>query len=155
VHLAQLNVARLVAPIDDPRIDDFRTNLAPVNALAEQSPGFVWRLQDDSGDATGIRAFDDERMILNLTVWESIDALADFVYRTGHVDFLRRRREWFEAPVEAVTCLWWVEEGATPTVEDAIARLDHLRAPGATPTAFTFRTRFAPGGRGEPARHPA
>jgi hypothetical protein len=145
MHLAQLNIGRLRAPMDDPQIDDFRTNLAPVNALAEASPGYVWRLQDESGDATSIKAFDDDLMILNLTAWESVDALADFVYRTGHVELLRRRREWFEAPTEAITCLWWIPEGTVPTVEDAIARLEHLRAHGPTATAFTFRTRFEPG----------
>jgi hypothetical protein len=144
MHLAQLNIARLRAPMDDPQIDDFRNNLEPVNALAEASPGYVWRLQDESGDATSIKAFDDDLMILNLTVWESVEALADFVYRTGHVEFLRRRREWFEAPTEAITCLWWIREGTLPTVDDAIARLEHLRAHGPTPTAFTFRHRFEP-----------
>jgi hypothetical protein len=116
-----------------------------VNALAEASPGYVWRLQDDSGNATSIKAFDDDLMILNLTVWESVEALADFVYRTGHVEYLRRRREWFEVATEPITCLWWIPEGALPTVDDALARLEHLRAHGPTPTAFTFRTRFEPG----------
>jgi hypothetical protein len=146
VHLAQLNVGRLRAPIDDPTIDDFRTNLAAVNALAEVSPGYVWRLQDESGNATSIKAFEDDLEILNLTVWESIEALADFTYRTGHVEFLRRRREFFEAPTQAILCLWWIPEGTIPTVEDAIARLEHLRAHGPTPTAFTFRDRFEPDG---------
>lgn len=146
VHLAQLNVGRLRAPIDDPMIADFRSNLGPVNALAEASPGYVWRLQDDSGDATGIKAFDDDLEILNLTVWESIEALADFTYRSAHVDFLRRRREFFEAPTEPILCLWWIREGTIPTVEEAIARLAHLRAHGPTPTAFTFGHRFEAGG---------
>jgi len=146
MHLAQLNIGRLLAPIDDPRIADFVHNLEPINALAEASPGYVWRLQDESGDATSIQAFDDERMILNLTVWESVEALADFVYRTGHRAFLRRRREWFEGAVEPTTCLWWIPEGSTPEVPDAIARLEHLRAHGPTSTAFTFRQRFAPNG---------
>ena len=146
VHLAQLNVGRLRAPIDDPMIADFRSNLGPVNALAEASPGYVWRLQDDSGDATGIKAFDDDLEILNLTVWESIEALADFTYRSAHVDFLRRRREFFEPPTEPILCLWWIREGTIPTVEEAIARLAHLRAHGPTPTAFTFGHRFEPGG---------
>lgn len=145
MHLAQLNVGRLRAPIDDPVIDDFRNNLEPVNALAEVSPGFVWRLQDDSGDATGIKAFDDDLEILNLTVWESIDALAGFTYRSGHVDFLRRRREFFEPPSQPILCLWWIPEGTIPTVEEAISRLEHLRRHGPTPTAFTFRHRFEPG----------
>jgi hypothetical protein len=146
VHVAQLNVGRLRAPIDDPMIEDFRSNLGPINALAEASPGYVWRLQDDSGDATGIKAFDDDLEILNLTVWESIEALADFTYRSGHVEFLRRRREFFEPPIEPILCLWWIPEGTVPTVEEAIARLAQLRAHGPTPTAFTFGHRFEPGG---------
>lgn len=145
MHLAQLNVGRLRAPIDDPMIDDFRSNLAGINALAEASPGYVWRLQDDGGDATGIHAFEDELEILNLTVWESIEALADFTYRSGHVELLRRRREFFEAPSEPILCLWWIPDGTIPTVEEALARLDHLRAHGPTPVAFTFRQRFDPG----------
>jgi hypothetical protein len=145
MHLAQLNVGRLRAPMVDPMIDDFRENLDPVNALAEASPGFVWRLQDEAGNATGIKPYGDDLEIVNLTVWESIDALADFTYRTGHVDFLRRRREFFEAPTQPILCLWWLPEGTIPTVEDAIARLEHLRAHGPTPTAFTFRERFEPG----------
>jgi len=145
MHLAQLNVGRLLAPIDDPRIADFVANLEPVNALAEASPGYVWRLQDDSGDATHIQVFDDDLMIVNLTLWESVEALADFVFRTGHVAFLRRRREWFEGAIEPTTCLWWIPEGTLPDVHDAVARLQHLRIHGPAPTAFTFRHRFEPG----------
>jgi hypothetical protein len=144
MEVAQLNVARLRAPMDDPIIQDFRDNLARINSLAEVSPGYVWRLQDESGDATSIKPFDDDLEIINLTVWESIDALADFTYRSGHVEFLRRRREFFEAPSGPSVCLWWIPEGTIPTVDDAIARLDYLRAHGPTPTAFTFRHRFDP-----------
>lgn len=146
MHLAQLNVGRLRAPMDDPLIDDFRTNLQPVNALAEVSPGFVWRLQDETGNATGIKPFGDDLEIINLTVWESIEALADFTYRSGHVELLRRRREFFEAATQPILCLWWIPEGRIPTIEDAIARLEHLRAHGPTPTAFTLRHRFGPHG---------
>jgi hypothetical protein len=146
MHLAQLNIGRLRAPMDDPSIDDFRLNLEPVNALAEASPGFVWRLQDESGNATSLKFFDDDLEIINLTVWESIDALADFTYRSGHTEFLRRRRDFFEAATQPILCLWWIPEGTIPSVEDAIARLEHLRAHGPTPTAFTFRHRFEPGG---------
>lgn len=145
MHLAQLNVGRLRAPMDDPLIDDFRDNLAPVNALAEVSPGFVWRLQDETGDATGIKPFGDDLEIVNLTVWESIDALADFTYRSAHVEFLRRRRDFFEAATAPILCLWWIPEGTIPTVDEAIERLEQLRAQGPTPTAFTFRARFEPG----------
>ena len=144
VHIAQLNVGRLRAPMDDPLIDDFRINLGPINALAELTPGFVWRLQDETGDATSINPFSDELEIINLTVWESIEALADFTYRSGHVMFLQRRRDFFESPNQPVVCLWWIPEGTVPTVDDAIARLEHLRAYGPTPTAFTFRQRFEP-----------
>ncbi|MDQ4130454.1 MAG: DUF3291 domain-containing protein [Actinomycetota bacterium] len=145
VHLAQLNVGRLRAPFENPMIDDFRLNLPHINALAEASPGFVWQLQEENGNATGIKAFDDPLEILNLTVWESIEALADFTYRSGHVEFLRRRRDFFEAPAQPIMCMWWIPEGTIPTVEEAIARLEHLRAHGPTPVAFTFRERFEPG----------
>lgn len=144
MHLALFNVARLRAPMDDPLIDDFRNLLDPINALAEASPGFVWRLQDDSGNATGITPYDDKLVIPNLAVWESIDALADFTYRSGHLEFLRRRRDFFEEHELAYLCLWWIPEGTVPTVDEAVARLDHLRAQGPTPTAFTFRHRFEP-----------
>ena len=144
MHLAQLNVARLRAPMDHPTIRDFRDNLDRINALAEATPGYVWRLQDESGNATGIKPYGDELEIVNLTVWESVEALADFTYRSGHVELLRRRREFFEAPSQASVCMWWIPEGTIPTVEDAIARRDHLRDHGPTPTAFTFRHRFAP-----------
>ena len=145
MHLALFNVARLRAPMDDPLIDDFRDNLDPINALAEDSPGFVWRLQDESGNATGIYPYGDELVIPNLVVWESIDALADFTYRSGHREFLRRRRDFFEAHELPYLCLWWIPEGTVPTVDEAVERLDHLRAHGPTPTAFTFRHRFDPG----------
>jgi hypothetical protein len=146
MHLAQLNVGRLRAPMDDPMIDDFRENLARINALAEISPGYVWRLQDDTGNATSIKPFEDELEIINLTVWTSIEALADFAYRSAHTEFLRRRRDFFEAAAQPILCLWWIPEGTLPTVEDAIRRLEHLRAHGPTPTAFTFRHRFEPSG---------
>ena len=153
MHLAQCNVGRLRQPLEHPSNDDFRNNLDAVNALAEASPGFVWRLQDDSGNATGIKAFDDDLEILNLSVWTSIEALADFTYHSGHVEFLRRRREFFEAPTQPIVCLWWIAEGSVPTVPDAVARLDHLRAHGPTSVAFTFRDRYEPGpsGRGPSA----
>ena len=145
MHLAQFNVARLRAPMDDPLIDDFRTSLDRINVLAESSPGFVWRLQDDSGNATGIKPFGDELEIVNLSVWQTIEALADFTYRSGHVELLRRRRDFFEPPNQPILCLWWIREGSTPSVEDAITRLELLRANGPTPAAFTFRRRFDAG----------
>lgn len=134
--------------MDNPLIDNFRLNLDRINALAEVSPGFVWRLQDEAGNATGIKPFGDDLEIVNLTVWTSIDALADFTYRSGHKEFLRRRREFFEAPSLPILCLWWVPEGTIPAVPDAVARLEHLRAHGPSPEAFTFRRRFDPTGDG-------
>ena len=145
MHVAVFNIARLVAPMDDPRIDDFRNGLDPINALAEESPGFVWRRQDESGNATNITPYPDPLVITNMAVWESIDDLAEFTYRSGHLDFLRRRREVFEHDTPAYLVLWWVPEGHVPTMDEAMARLDHLREHGPTPQAFTFRHRFEPG----------
>jgi hypothetical protein len=145
-HLAQLNVGRIVGPLEGPEMADFVAGLDEINALADQSPGFVWRLQTEDGNATSVRPYEDDRMLVNLSVWESAEALADFVYRTDHVRFLRRRREWFEPPVEAIVVLWWVPVGTTPTPAEAVARLDRLRAHGPTPHAFTFRHRFAADG---------
>ncbi|MCC6613977.1 MAG: DUF3291 domain-containing protein [Anaerolineae bacterium] len=141
-HIAQLNVARMRAPLDDPLMADFVANLDAINALGEQTPGFVWRLIDDEGsDATAIRLFDD-RTIVNMTVWDSIDALYDYAYYSGHADIYRRRLDWFEKPTEAVLVLWWIPVGHIPTLEEAKERLLHLRALGPTPQAFTFKQRF-------------
>jgi hypothetical protein len=145
MHLALFNIATLRAPMDDPMIDDFRNNLDVINALAEQSPGFVWRLQDESGNATNITPYPDPMVITNMAVWESIDQLADFTYRSGHLDFLRRRRDFFEPPTAPILVLWWIPEGHLPTMEEAMARLEHLREHGPSAHAFTFRHRFEPG----------
>jgi hypothetical protein len=141
-HLAQVNVALLSAPLDSPRLADFVAKLDPINTLADDAPGFVWRLQTEDGDATAIRAFPDERIIVNLSVWTSREALADFVYRSDHAGVMRRRREWFE-PMQVSVALWWVEAGHVPTVAEAKERLEHLEAHGPTPSAFTFRAPFA------------
>jgi hypothetical protein len=129
--------------LDEPLMADFVANLDPINALADDSPGFVWRLQTDDGDATSIQAYDDELMIINMSVWESIDQLAEFVYRSGHVAVMRRRREWFER-MRIYMVLWWVPEGHTPTIAEALERLEHLETHGPSPHAFTFKQRFAP-----------
>jgi len=136
-HLAQLNIATLLAPIDDPRTAPFTDALPEINALGEASPGFVWRLQTDEGDATALRAFPDPATIANLTVWESIDALKAFAYRTAHADFFKRRAEWF-APEGRATVLWWVPAGHRPDLDEAKERLAHLREHGPTDHAFTF-----------------
>ncbi|TMB98903.1 MAG: DUF3291 domain-containing protein [Chloroflexi bacterium] len=143
-HLAQYNIARLVAALDDPRIADFVANLDRVNRLGDQSPGFAWRYQTEEGNSTSVRVRDDELILVNFTVWESIEALFEFTYRSGHAEVYRRRREWFEAPREAHLVLWWVPAGHLPSLQEAEERLDHLRAHGPTPQAFTFKQRFPP-----------
>jgi hypothetical protein len=145
-HIAQLNVARLRHPIDAPQTAAFVANLDPINAVADAAPGFVWRLQDDSGNATSIRADADPLFIVNLSVWKTIETLEDFVRRSPHAEVLRRRREWFDRMAEAYLVLWWVPAKRTPSVDEAMARLEHLRRHGPTAHAFTFRARFAPSG---------
>jgi len=140
-QLAQVNVARMRGPIDSPVMAEFVAQLPAVNALADHSPGFVWRLQTEDGNATSLRSFEDDRMMINMSVWESIDVLSDFVYRSGHVDVMRRRREWFER-MEMHMALWWVPVGHIPSIDEALERIDHLREHGPTPYAFTFKARF-------------
>lgn len=137
-------MARPHEPLGSDRLAGFVAGLDPINALAEATPGFVWRLQGEGGDATDIRAFDDPDMLINLTVWESVEALADFVFRTDHLGFLRRRREWFETPDAPATALWWVPAGHCPSPAEAKERLARLTADGPTAHAFTFRRPFPP-----------
>jgi len=127
-------------------VADFFAALDPVNALADAAPGFVWRLQTESGNATEIRPYDDDLMIVNLSVWESIEALRTFAYRSDHRAYLRRRREWFEALSDAYLALWWVPVGTEPTPFDAVDRIALLREHGPTAEAFTFRDAFPPPG---------
>ncbi len=142
-HLAQVNVSTLLEAIDSPRLEGFVAALDPVNATADTAPGFVWRLMTTEGNATAIRAFDDPMIIVNLTVWESVEALEAFAYGDpGHRAVMRGRREWFEPHEEASFALWWIPAGEVPTVAEAADRLEHLRRSGPTPTAFTFRERF-------------
>jgi hypothetical protein len=137
-HLAQVNIARMRAPLDNPQMAAFVTALDPVNAIADASPGFVWRLQDEAGDATAIRPFDDPAMMINMSVWESVEALAAFVYRQGdHRAIMRRRVEFFTRP-EVSMALWWVAIGHRPTPAEALARLETLRRLGPSLEAFTF-----------------
>lgn len=137
-HLAQINVGKLKAPIDAPETADFKNNLDRVNTLAEASPGFVWRLTGEGNDATDLVAFDDPLIITNMSVWESPAALGAFVYRSGHVEIMRRRAEWFE-PMDVFMALWWVPAGHEPTVAEAVGRLALLRRKGPCAEAFTFR----------------
>ncbi|MFD3536907.1 DUF3291 domain-containing protein [Streptomyces sp. NPDC058664] len=141
-HLAQLNVATLSHPIDDPRIAPFVELLDPVNAAADGAPGFVWRLvEDGAADATGMRPAGED-VIINMSVWETQEALWDFTYRSGHLEVMRQRRAWFERHVEAHLVLWWVPAGHIPTVTEALDRLADLRAHGPSPRAFTFASSY-------------
>ena len=150
-HIAQLNVGTTVAPLDSPELADFVAALDGVNTLAESSRGFVWRLKSDGGNATGIRASDDPNFIVNMSVWESVEALFEFVYRSMHTKVMVRRREWFQKPDQAFQVLWWVPAGHAPTVQEALERLEHLRKHGPTAHAFTFKERYpAPGDSGGP-----
>ncbi|EAP96380.1 MULTISPECIES: DUF3291 domain-containing protein [Vibrio] len=142
MKLAQLNIALAKYPLDAPEIKEFVDNLELVNGIAESSEGFVWRLKDESGDATNIQAFDDPNMIVNMSVWDSVDSLKNFMFRTHHRDFMRRKGDWFHRLPEDTYVLWWIEEDDIPTLEEAIERLEHLREVGDTPYAFTFKTNF-------------
>lgn len=141
-HLAELNVARLRQPLDHPDTAEFVAALDAINALAESSPGFVWRLTDESGHSSSyVRADDDPLVIINLSVWESPDHLHEFVFHTAHTPFLRRRREWFERMPDVFLVCWWVPVGHVPTVEESLERLGRLRREGVSDDAFTLRDR--------------
>ena len=141
-HLAQINIGRLVAPIDDPQIAGFVAQLDPVNALADSAPGFVWRLQSDAGNATDIAYNDDPFVIVNMSVWTSVEALRDFVYASRHIDVFRDRAKWFEKMDKPHYCLWWVPAGHIPTVEEGRERLEHYQQHGPTPFSFWFSKLF-------------
>jgi Domain of unknown function (DUF3291) len=141
-HLAQINVGRLVAPVDDPRIADFMAQLDSINALADGTPGFVWRLQSDSGNATDVPYSDDPFMLVNMSVWESVETLRDFTYASQHVGVLKDRTKWFEKLDRPHYCLWWVPAGHIPTVAEGRLRLESYQRQGATPYSFWFSQRF-------------
>jgi Domain of unknown function (DUF3291) len=138
-HLAQLNIALAVEALTSARLAGFVAELGPINALADTAPGFIWRLQTEDGDATAIRAFGDDLMIVNMSVWVSIEALSAFVFTTAHAGVLRRRREWFAQLGEAYAVAWWIRAGTVPTLRDAEARLAALRSDGPSDYAFTLR----------------
>jgi len=138
-HLAQLNIGRIRYETDDPRMADFMNNLERVNAIAERSPGFVWRYKDDSGNATSTRPFADPRMLVNMSVWESVEALEKFAWQTVHTRFYARKHEWFEKLDGAYFVLWHVPVGHRPSVQEAIERLEHLKAHGPSEHAFGWQ----------------
>jgi predicted RNase H-like nuclease len=143
-HLAQANIARMKVPIEDPLMEPFRAQLDAINALADASPGFVWRLQTAAGNATDIHAFDDPLLLFNMSVWRDVDALHAYTYRSAHAGPLRARREWFEAAKIPSFVLWWIPAARLPTIEEAKEKLKKIADRGPTSEAFTFRDRFPP-----------
>jgi Domain of unknown function (DUF3291) len=141
-HLAQINIGRLIAPIDDPKIAEFVAELEPINAVADKAPGFVWRLQSSSGNATDIAYNDDPFVIVNMSVWESVEALRQYAYKSAHAKVLRDRAKWFERMEKPNYCLWWILAGHIPTVSEGRGRLEHYQMHGATPYSFWFSQQF-------------
>lgn len=144
VHLAQVNIGRVRAPLEDESMQGFVSRLDEINALAEASPGFVWRLKSDVGPSSYLRPYDDERILVNMSVWESVEALKNYTYRTVHAELLRDRKSWFGKFEGAFLALWWVPEGHTPSVDEAKKRLEHLEKHGPSQFAFTFKTVVPP-----------
>ena len=143
-HLAQFNVATGLGVPEDPVMAGFMARLDEINGLAETSPGFVWRLQTASGNATAVRPYDDDRVLVNLSVWESIDTFRSFVYRSAHGTMVRRGGEWFLAKQAPQLVMWWLDAGTLPTIEDGVEHLAELRAAGPSAAAFTFARPYPP-----------
>ena len=141
-HLAQLNVAQMKAAMDDPLMADFAARLEEINTLAESSPGFIWRLKDEAGDATSIRIFDDPMVLVNMSVWADVESLRAFTYKTAHAGVMRQRKEWFHHFGKAYYVLWWISEGHIPSLEEARSRLEKLQQQGPGPEAFDFKTSY-------------
>jgi hypothetical protein len=141
-QLAQLNIARMRFPLESPEMADFVNNLDRINELADSSEGFVWRLQGDGNDATSLRPFDDDFIIVNMSVWQNLESLKNYVYKSAHTDILKRRAEWFEKMRDAMVVMWWIPTGHIPTVTESKERLEHLRAHGSSAFAFSFREAF-------------
>lgn len=139
MHLAQINIALLKAPLDHPSIKDFVDNLDRINALAENSPGFIWRLKGEENNATAIKVFDNDYLIINMSVWKDMESLFQYVYHSDHVEIFKRRKEWFEKIDDMHMALWYIEEGAFPTPEEGKERLEYLQQHGASDYAFTFK----------------
>lgn len=153
-HLAQANIGRMRGPIDSPVMAGFVAQLDYINSVADRSPGFVWRLQTDEGDATAVEVFDDDTLLFNMSVWESIEDLHDYVYRSDHRVPLRDRKQWFERFDKPFIVLWWVPEGHIPTVREAEQKFESLWSRGPSPEAFTFKSSFPPPGSVEDESSP-
>lgn len=143
-HLAQVNIGRMRAALEDPIMAGFVARLEEINALADRSPGFVWRLQTEAGNATYLRPYDDDRILFNFSIWESAEALRTYVYKSAHAELLRQRREWFEQFAGAFLAMWWVPRGHIPSIDEAKKRLAHLDEHGPSQFAFNFKNVFPP-----------
>lgn len=143
-HVAQVNLARIKAPLDHPMMAEFLARIAEINAAADTSPGFVWRFQTPEGNSTYVRPYDDDRVLFNMSVWQSVDHLKQYVYRSSHAGVFRRRAEWMDKFEGAYLALWWVPAGYIPGIDEAKKRLAHLDANGPSEFAFTFKTVFEP-----------
>ena len=147
-HLAQLNIGRLHHGLDTEENAEFVRALGPINELAEASPGFVWRLTDDDGKSSSYVRLpgedDDPLLVVNYSIWEDLESLRHYIYRSGHSSYLRRRREWFEKPTEPTLVLWWIPAGTIPSLAEAYDRLKELRTNGPTPRAWSFDNPFPP-----------
>jgi hypothetical protein len=152
-HLAQFNIAKMRAPLEDPVMAGFVEQLEYINSVADRAEGFVWRMQTEEGDSTAIRAYGDEPIIVNMSVWESLAALHDYVYQSDHLAPMRNRRAWFERSAGPTMVLWWIPEGTIPSVADGKARLDHLVEHGPTAAAFTFKKWFPPPGSADDSEY--
>ena len=142
-QLAEINIARMKGvDINDPIMQEFVDNLDKVNAVAESSNGFVWRLKDDNNNATSLNPYNDEQVIINISVWETIESLEHFMYKTFHTEFLKRRKEWFQTFGKAYTAMWWIEAGKYPTMQEAVDKLDYLQKNGASTVVFDFKHKF-------------
>jgi hypothetical protein len=144
-QIAQINVARMKGiAINDPVMKEFVDNLDKVNALAESSPGFAWRLKDESNNATNLNPYNDEQVIINISVWQSIETLENFIYKTFHTEFLKRRKEWFQSYGKASTAMWWIPKGQFPAIQEAIEKLDYYQTNGPSVLVFDFRNKYLP-----------
>jgi heme-degrading monooxygenase HmoA len=141
-HLAQFNVARIRYELDDPRMAGFVEALGPINALADRSPGFVWRLKDESGNSTQVRPYADQRYLITLSVWEDLETFLDFAYAGAHAATMKHRREWFDEIEKPFLVLWWIPQAVLPTVEEGMLRLAMLRKKGPLPDAFSLAHPF-------------
>jgi len=141
-ELAQLNIATLLAPLDSPVLADFVADLDRINGIADQSPGFIWRLQSDEGNATDLEHDFGDKVIANVSVWVSVEDLHNYIYKTAHAQVMRRRKEWFERMRDVHTVLWWVPKGHRPSLREAGERLEILQTKGPSADAFSFKARF-------------